>query len=103
MRRALFPPPPLLQKSNELFEFAAVGIVDALLEDRGWLEHHDAPRRDRHFLAGLGIAPDALAFLAHHEGTKGRQFHRLASFKAIGDFLQYHLNERGRFRARKPY
>ena len=41
--------------------------VDAMLEDRRRLEHHHPARRDRHFLAGLGVAPNALALLAHHE------------------------------------
>jgi hypothetical protein len=42
-------------------------VVDALLEDRGWLEHHHATRRDRHLGAGLRIAADALALRTTNE------------------------------------
>src|SRR3954447_6680035 len=52
--------------------------VDALLQDRRRLEHHDAARQDRHLGAGLRIAADALAFLAHHEGSERGQLYRLA-------------------------
>src|SRR6202051_3111001 len=75
--------------------------IDSLLEDSRRLEHHDATRRDRHFLAGLGIAADALAFLAHHERAERRQLHRFATFKAVGDFLQYKFYECRGFGARQ--
>src|SRR5215510_12370443 len=103
MRPAPSPPPSASCATGGLGARTAVGIIDTLLQDRGWLEDHHAARRDRHFLAGLGISPDALAFLAHHEGTEGRQLHRIASFKAIGDLLQHHFHKCGRFRAGKPY
>src|SRR5215510_15382409 len=86
----------------QLLMLAGIG-VDALLENRRRLEHHHAARRDRHFFAGLGIAPDPLALLAHHERAERRELHRLAALKTIGDFLQDEFDERGRFGARQSY
>src|SRR5579863_7383815 len=80
---------------------AAVTAVDALLENGRWLEHHDPARRDRNFLAGLRIAADALAFLAHDERAERRQFHSFAAFKAVGDLLEHQLYQSRRFRARQ--
>src|SRR6266852_8823219 len=88
---------------ENLLAAAGVNVVDALLEDRGRLEHHHPARRDRYFLAGLGIAPDPLALLAYHEGTEGRELHCFATFEAIGDLLEHQFDERCRFRARQPY
>src|ERR1700730_7694221 len=67
--------------------------VDPLLEDRRGFEDHHAPRRDRYFLAGLGIAADPLALLAHDEGSERGQLHRLAALKTIGDLLQHQFHE----------
>src|SRR5262249_3042731 len=50
---------------------ARLVVVDALLEARRWLEHHHTARRDRHLGAGLRIAADTLALLAHHERAEG--------------------------------
>src|SRR5688572_9773966 len=77
--------------------------VNALLEDGGWLEHHDATRRDWNFLAGLRIAADPLAFLSYNERAKRRQLHRFASFEAIGDLLQHKFHKCGGFGARQTY
>src|SRR6266849_4262626 len=88
---------------ENLLAAAGVNVVDALLEDRGRLEHHHPARRDRHFLAGLGIAPDPLALLAHDKGTEGGQLYRLAALEAVGDFLQHQLDERGGFGARQSH
>src|SRR5262245_17788209 len=66
-------------RSSRSFVADLGGAVDPLLEDGGGLEHHDPPRRDRHFLAGLGIAPDALALLAHHERAERGELHGLAA------------------------
>src|SRR5207244_1065153 len=62
---------------------------------------HHPPWRDRYLLAGLGIAPDPLALLAHDERAKRGKFHRLAALKAVGNFLQHEFDERRRFRARE--
>src|SRR5215472_6575866 len=97
-------PPPLCSPPPLITLFSCVGIgVDALLEDRGRLEHHHAPRRDRHFLAGLRITPNSLAFLAHHERAERRQLHRLATLETVGDFLQIEFDERRRFGTRQSY
>src|SRR5262245_37597559 len=61
--------------------------IDALLEDGGRLEHHHPARRDRHFLAGLRVAADALALLAHHVRAERGELHRFAALKTVGDFL----------------
>src|SRR5436305_14803748 len=117
MRQAPFPPPPTLYKLTRsesacprrtaalscVLLRASIGIgVDALLQDRGRLEHHHAPRRDRNFFAGLGVAADSLPLFAHHKGAERRQLHGLAPFEAIGDFLQYHFNESRRLSSRQP-
>src|SRR5437016_5077137 len=83
--------------SNALFAFAA--RIDALLEDRRRLEHHHPARRDRHFLAGLGIAAHTLPLLAHDKRAERRQLHRLASLKAVGDLLEHKFHERRGFRS----
>src|SRR5262245_21566703 len=89
MRRALSPRPPrsCANDRESLNDLAAVRIVDSLFQDRRRLEHHYAPRRYRHFLAGLGVTPYALALLAHHEGTERREFHRFAPLKQFGVFF----------------
>src|SRR5436309_208447 len=69
--------------------------VDALLENGRWLEHHDPARRDRHFLAGLRIAADPFALLAHHERSERGKLHRLAPLQTIRDLLQHHFDQRG--------
>src|ERR1700690_189573 len=74
-----------------------------MLEDRRRLEHHHPARRDRPFLAGLGIAPDALALLAHHEGAERGKLHGFATLQAVGDFFEHQLHERRGFRPRKTY
>src|SRR4051812_18462048 len=73
---------------------AVLVAVNALLEDPGWLEHHDPARRNRNFLAGLGVAADPLAFLAHDERAERRELHRLAPLQTVGNFLKNQLDER---------
>src|SRR5215471_2763434 len=46
--------------------------IDALLHDVARPEHQHAPRRDGHFLTGLGIAADPFTLLADDEGAEGR-------------------------------
>ena len=72
--------------------------VDALLENRRRLEHHDTPRRNRHLGAGLRVASDTLTLLAHHERAERRQLHRLAFLQAIGDLLENQFDECRRLR-----
>src|SRR6516225_2730397 len=69
--------------------------IDPLFEDRRRLEDHHPPRGDRHFLAGLGITADTLAFFAHHERAERRQLHRFATLETIGYFLE-HKFDKGR-------
>jgi hypothetical protein len=42
-------------------------IVNALLEDRRRLEHHDTPRRDWYFLTGFWVAADSLTLLSYYK------------------------------------
>src|SRR5580700_10779542 len=101
MRQAPCPRPILHQRLRSL---AAVRLrIDSLLEDSRRLEHHDPARRDRHFLAGLGIAADALAFLAHHERAERRQLHCFATFEAVRDFFEYKFYECRGFGARQAH
>src|SRR3972149_924305 len=76
-----------------------VVAVDALLEDRRRLEHHRPARRNRNFLAGLGIAPNALTFFAHDERTERGQLYGFATLEAVGDLLEHQLHQRGGFGA----
>src|SRR5678815_2773814 len=71
-------PPGLLRASIRI-------RIDPLLQDRGGLEHHHATWRDRHFLAGLRVAADALPLLAHHERAERRKLYGLAPLEAIRD------------------
>src|SRR6266446_1604789 len=75
--------------------------VDALLENRRRLEHHNPSRRDWHFRSGLRIAPDALALLAHHERAERGKLHALPALEAIGDLPEHQLDERSRFGSRQ--
>src|SRR3981081_3820124 len=105
MRRAPSPPPPtsLGPWVKPLFQRLGIIAVNALLEGRRRLQHPHPARRGRHFLTGLGITPDPLAFLAHHERAERGQLHRLATLEAVGNFLQNQFDERGRFGARQYY
>src|SRR5262245_31477568 len=73
--------------------------IDALLEDGGRLEHHHPAWGDRHLFPGLRVATNPLPFLAHHERTERRQFHRLPPLEAVGDLLENQFHEGGRFGA----
>src|SRR5215471_2972932 len=67
--------------------------IDALLHDVARPEHQHAPRRDGHFLTGLGIAADPLALLADAEGAEGGKFDGLACCQAARDFAQDQLDQ----------
>src|SRR5258705_456173 len=119
MRQAPFPPPPTLTRLTRSksacprrtaeTRFPCVLLrgsvrigVDALLQDRGRLEHHHAPRRNRNLFAGLRVAADSLTLFADHERAERRQLHGFAPFEAIRDLLQYHFNESRRLSSRQP-
>src|SRR6266436_9677207 len=82
---------------------ATTVAVDSLLQYGGWLEHHHATRRNRDLGTGLRVAADALAFLAHHERSERRQFHRLTLLKAVGDLFQDQFDKGRRLRARQAH
>ena len=50
----------------------------------------------------MNKAPDALAFLAHHERAERGELHGFAPFEAIGDLLEDKLDQRSGFGARQP-
>src|SRR6478672_820545 len=86
--------------NDSLTGFSDAGtVVDTLLENRRRLEHHNAPRRNWHFLAGLGITADALAFLAHDERTERGKLHGFAALKTVGDLFEHQLHQCSGFRA----
>src|SRR6202011_2234605 len=78
------------------------GLVDLVLERMRGAEYEHAPRADRHLLAGLRIAPDALAFLAYGKAAEGRDLDHLAAFERIGDLGDHRFDEFGRFVPRQP-
>src|SRR6516225_1902456 len=81
---------------------AIASRIDTLLEDGRRLEHHDTARRNRHFLAGLWIAADPLAFFAHDERAERRQFHGLAALETVGNFFEHEFDERRGLGTRQP-
>src|SRR5215831_8066798 len=103
MRSVLCPPSPLLPKRSVESSTLRGGRVDPLLEYRRRFEHHHPARRDRHFLAGLGVAPDSLTLLAYHERAKRGELHGLPPLEAIGDLFENQFNERRRLGARQPH
>ena len=78
-----------------------VAAVDLGLQNIGRLEHHHPARKDRHFDAGLRIAPHPLALRAHHERAESRQLDGLAARGRIADFVKNRLNQLGRFGSRQ--
>src|SRR6185436_17078765 len=60
----------LFSLSPRLSAAVFVTAINALLQDGGWLEHHHPARRNRNFLAGLGVTADPLALFAHDERAK---------------------------------
>src|SRR5712692_7294135 len=83
--------------------FLAVALaVDTALHDVRRFEHHDASRLDRHFLAGLRVAADPAAFVAHDERAERGKLHVLAARETVGNFMQDQFHQCGRFGAREP-
>ena len=74
-----------------------------LIQDGGRFEHHDPSRRDRHFLARLGVAPDPLAPLAYHERSERGKLHRLTALETIGDLLKHQLDQRRALGSRQAH
>src|ERR1043166_3183299 len=101
MRRVPSPRAYSRAPETHLLACAVVSRVDPRLEYRGRLEHHDAARRDRHFLAGLGIATDPLALLAYHERSERGKLHGFAALETIGKLFKHPFDQRRRFGARQ--
>jgi hypothetical protein len=72
------------------------------LHDLARAEDQHAARRDRHFLAGLRVASDAAALVAHHEGAERRQLDPVARHHGLGDSVDDGLDQIGRFSPRQP-
>src|SRR5262249_62212203 len=79
--------------------FRGGAVVNALLENRRRLEHHNASWRDWHFFPRFGVPANTLALFPHNKRAKRRQFHGFATLKAVGNLLEYQLNQSSRFRA----
>ncbi len=79
----------------------SASAVDLVLQRMAGAKHQDAARADRHFLAGLRIAADALAFLAHRKAAEGRDLDHLAALQRIRDLGDHRLDQFGRFVARQ--
>src|SRR6185503_20638479 len=58
---------PFLHVPSPNLKSALFAVVDPALHDVRWLEHHDTPRLDRHFLASLRVASDSAPFVPHDE------------------------------------
>jgi hypothetical protein len=71
----------------------ACGNIDAAFEDFGGLERQHPTRRNHYFLTGLRIAPHSFCSLANDKEAEGRQFHCLASLKAVADLLEHQFNQ----------
>ena len=67
--------------------------VDARLEHVRWLEHHDAPRQNRHFDAGLRVAPMRLTLRAHDERAERRELYGFAARRRFGDLVEKGLHD----------
>jgi hypothetical protein len=77
--------------------------VDARLQPLTRPEGQHAARQDGHLDAGLGVAADTAALLAHQKGAEAGDLHGLAGFQHLGDALQHGLQQLGGFVARKPH
>src|SRR5512139_2879183 len=56
------------------------------------VERDDAPRRDRDFLAGLGVAAGVLRLLAQLEIAEAGELHAVARLERRADFLEEALH-----------
>src|SRR3981081_3342742 len=68
-------------------QFSFGSSVDALSQDRGWLEDHDSPRRNGCRPPGLRVATHALRFLGHDKGAERGELDCFAAFKTSGELL----------------
>src|SRR5690606_24847933 len=78
-------------------------LVHPILEHVRRAEDQHPPGADRHLLAGLRIAADALALLTHEEASEGRDLHRLAPGERVRNLLQHGFHELCRFVPRQAY
>src|SRR5690349_3851437 len=77
--------------------------IDAIFHDIARTKHEDAARRDRHLLAGLGIAPDTLTLLAYAERTERGKLDGVPRRQRARNLSQNKLDELLGFVARQAY
>src|SRR5215510_14078591 len=87
--------PPLKWARKALFGRPAPeqSGVDAILHNIAWAEHQHTPRRDRHLLARLWVAPNALTLLTDTKRTEGGEFDRVSPRQGAGNLLENELNQ----------
>ena len=66
-------------------------------------ENQHAARRDRHFIAGLGIAAHALRFWRTAKRSEGGQLHRLAVRERGAKFSEHVFDHLGQVMARQTH
>src|SRR6476661_2579102 len=86
-------------RGQRLSDWLGGAVIDALLENRRRLEHHNASRRNRHFFAGFRVSANTLALLTHDKRAKRGELHGFAALKAVGDLLEHQLHQSRGFRA----
>src|ERR1700722_12024655 len=71
--------------------------LDAGLQFLARTESNHAPRADRNFFAGFGIAARAPVLVAQIEITESREFYLLARGECSADLLEEQIHEFARF------
>jgi hypothetical protein len=82
---------------------ASARADDAIAHHLARAEGEHAARRDRHFDTGLGIAADALALVAQHEGPEAGYLDVLALGQRFAHMAKDLLDQLGRIGTRKPH
>src|SRR5215210_4440564 len=95
--------PIVFNAPGSLFPAATRGsaLGDPVAHDLTGAEGHDAARRNRHFDAGLGVAPDPLAFVAQDERAESGHLHIRSDRQSVAHVVQHTFDHAGRFGARQ--
>src|ERR1700754_2085444 len=78
--------------SSVLFPWSSIPL-HSHLEFLPWTECHHPARGDGNLLAGLGVPPGTLVFLAQVEIAESGQFNLLPPFKRFADHLEIGVYE----------
>src|SRR3954465_14813421 len=86
--------PIVLRAPGSLFPAVAnLALRDPVAHDLAGAEGHHAARGDRHFDAGLGVAPDALALVAQDEGAEAGDLDVRALGQRVAHVMQHAFDE----------